>query len=188
MKIEDLREWAVSEYNEDTPNQLDYYLNEDSCEVGDVAYLYSHEDNELTRMQIVHLIARSNDWDRYSELLKNPDVLIDGEDEYEADTSAEFITDNDCYLVWFKYLHDDLDEDDSCFTRIKMERKVREYVTSDTHKIEDYSDIEICCKIDEEDALRIVDNRIQIATYKELEDFCKAIDTGTVDYMIHGCR
>ena len=33
------------------------------------------------------------------------DVLIDGETEYGADTSAEFITDNDCYLVWFKYVY-----------------------------------------------------------------------------------
>lgn len=37
------------------------------------------------------------------ELLKNENILTDGEEEYKADTSAKFITDNDCYLVWFKY-------------------------------------------------------------------------------------
>ena len=37
----------------------------------------------------------------YDSLDEN--VLLDGEDKYSADTSAEFITDNDCYLVWFKY-------------------------------------------------------------------------------------
>lgn len=34
--------------------------------------------------------------------MENDDVLIDGEDKYDADTSAEFITDCDCYLVWFR--------------------------------------------------------------------------------------
>ena len=37
-------------------------------------------------------------------MIENEDVLLEGEDKYEADTSAEFITDNDCYLVWFNYI------------------------------------------------------------------------------------
>lgn len=73
-------------------------------------------------------------------------------------------------------------------TRREMERKVKEYITSDTHKLEDYSDIEICCDADREDALRIMNFRIANSTIEELENFCKAIDTDTVDYMIHGCR
>ena len=36
-------------------------------------------------------------------MIQNDDILIDGEQEYNADASAEFITNNDCYLVWFKY-------------------------------------------------------------------------------------
>jgi hypothetical protein len=39
----------------------------------------------------------------YDYLVENEDVLLDGEDKFNADTSAEFIMDNDCYLVWFKY-------------------------------------------------------------------------------------
>ena len=66
---------------------MDYYINERKCEVGDKAYLYNHADNELTEMEIVHIISRMEDMEHYDELLKNDDdVLLDGEDEYKADT------------------------------------------------------------------------------------------------------
>lgn len=55
-------------------------------------------------MKIIHVIKRSNNFNEYDKLLENDDVLLDGEDDYDADTSAEFITDNDCYLIWFKYI------------------------------------------------------------------------------------
>lgn len=103
MTREELKNWEVSEYNEDAEDQLDYYINERQCDVGDKAYLYSHEDNELTEMKIIHIISRTDNEELYDNLL-NDDVLLDGEDKYDADTSAEFITDNDCYLVWFKYM------------------------------------------------------------------------------------
>lgn len=103
MTREDLKNWTLSEYNEDTEDQLDYYINERKCDVGDKAYLFSHADDELTEMEIVYIICRSDDTFVYDKLLET-EVLLDGEDEFEADTSAEFITDNDCYLVWFKYV------------------------------------------------------------------------------------
>ena len=102
MTREDLKNWELSEYNEDTEDQLDYYINERKCDVGDKAYLYSHEDDELTEMEIIKIVARSDDMEYYDNL--DEDALIDGETEYGADTSAEFITDNDCYLIWFKYV------------------------------------------------------------------------------------
>ena len=102
MTREDLKNWELSEYNEDTEDQLDYYINERKCDVGDKAYLYSHEDDELTEMEIIKIVARSDDMEYYDNL--DEDVLIDGETECGADTSAEFITDNDCYLIWFKYV------------------------------------------------------------------------------------
>ena len=104
MTREELKNWALSEYNEDTEEQVDYYINEYKCDIGNKAYLYSHEDNELTEMEIVCIISRLDNIEYYDKLLENEDVLLDGEDEYSADTSAEFITDNDCYLVWFKYV------------------------------------------------------------------------------------
>ncbi len=104
MTVEELKNWELSEYNEGTEEQLDYFINERNCDVGDKAYLFSHEDDELTEMEIIKIISRMDDMDYYDELLENEDVLIDGEEEYGADTSAEFITDNDCYLVWFKYV------------------------------------------------------------------------------------
>lgn len=102
MTREELKNWALSEYNENTEDQLDYYINERKCDVGDKAYLYSHANEELIEMEIVKIFARSEDMEDYDEL--GEDVLLDGEDEFSADTSAEFITDNDCYLVWFKYV------------------------------------------------------------------------------------
>lgn len=103
MTINELKNWTVSEYNEETEDQLDYYINENKCAVGDKAYLYSHAEEKITELEIVHVISRTENMKHYDELLKNDDVLIDGEEEYKADTSAEFITDNDCYLIWFKY-------------------------------------------------------------------------------------
>lgn len=73
-------------------------------------------------------------------------------------------------------------------TRYEMEQKVKEYVTHDIHCLEDYSDIEICCEADKEDALVLMDERVENSTDEELMAFCKAIDTDTVDYMTHGCR
>ena len=52
-------------------------------------------------MNIVKTICRSDDISFYDGL--NTDVLLLGEDRYNADTSAEFITDTNCYLIWFKY-------------------------------------------------------------------------------------
>lgn len=104
MTIETLnRSWALSSYNEGAGDQLDYYLNEKECEIGDIAYLYSHDDKELTRLKIVNIIRRSDDFEEYDALVEDEDVLIDGEINYDADTSAEFIADNDSYLVWFVY-------------------------------------------------------------------------------------
>ena len=102
MTTEDLSHFALSEYNEGTEDQLDYYINERHCNIGDKAYLYYHADRTLTEMEIVHIIARSDDREFYDNL--DEDVLCYRESEYNADTSAEFITDNDCYLVWFKYI------------------------------------------------------------------------------------
>lgn len=94
--------WSLSSYNEGTDDQLDYYINERKAGIGDLAYLYNHEAGEWFKMKILKIIRRSDDPKKYEKLLENEDVLLDGEDEYNADTSAEFITDNDSYLVWFK--------------------------------------------------------------------------------------
>lgn len=73
-------------------------------------------------------------------------------------------------------------------TRYEMEMKVKDYIAYDDHRLEDYSDIEICCREDYHDALRLMDDRVEHSTDEELIAFCKAIDTNAVDYMIHGCR
>ena len=94
--------WAVSSYNEDTPEQIDYYIHELKCFPGEKAYCYSHEDEELRELEIVHVIARMDNAALYDELIQNDDVLINGEEEYGADCSAEFMAKFSSYLVWFK--------------------------------------------------------------------------------------
>lgn len=101
MKLEELeKEWEVSSYEEDTADQLDYYINLSNCEINDEAYLYRHGEDTLIEMKIIHIIWWSDNPEYYDGL--SGDVLIDGEIKYRADTSAEFILDDDCCLVWFK--------------------------------------------------------------------------------------
>lgn len=102
MKREELeKNWEVSSYEENTEEQLDYYIDLANCKVGDKAYLYRHEEDELIEMEIVYIIWCYDDEEYYYGL--GDDVLTEGEDEYKADTSAEFITDDDNCLVWFRY-------------------------------------------------------------------------------------
>ena len=71
------KNWFLSEYNEDTDEQLDYYINERKCEIGDKAYLYDHADNELTEMKIIHIIRWTDDANYYNKLVENEDVLLE---------------------------------------------------------------------------------------------------------------
>lgn len=102
MDISELKNWTLSSYDEGTEHQLDYYINGQARNVGDKAFLYYHEDKLLVEMQIVHIISRTNDIEAYDKLVEDENILCDRESEYGADTSAEFITDNNCYLVWFR--------------------------------------------------------------------------------------
>ncbi len=77
---------------------------------------------------------------------------------------------------------------ESITKRYDLEQEVREYVMSDIHKLEDYSDIEICCVKDYEEALKVMDEKISSTNIADLESFSEAINRGTVDYMTHGCR
>lgn len=72
--------------------------------------------------------------------------------------------------------------------RAEMMAKVRKYITADTHRLEDFSDTEICCEKDKQDAYMLMDGRLCLLSDEELAAFCKAIDTGTVSYELHGCR
>lgn len=103
MKREELKAWAFTEYNENTSDHIEFYLNEVKCNVGDTAYIYSHENDQLRELEIVFIIRRSAIPDLYDSFILADDVLLRGERMHNADTSAEFITDKDCYLVWFNY-------------------------------------------------------------------------------------
>lgn len=93
----------ISSYNEGTKDYLEFRLYIGDAKVGSSGYLYRCSDKRVITMKVVHIIKRSDDMKLYDDLIKNDNVLINGETEYNADTSAEFIFDEDCYLVWFKY-------------------------------------------------------------------------------------
>lgn len=73
-------------------------------------------------------------------------------------------------------------------TRDQMIEKIREYVLSDLHKIEDYSDIKIYSSICYIEAMDVIEKRLDALEPEELEAFCRAIDSDTVNYETHGCR
>lgn len=99
--LKEMESMVESAYNEDTDSELDYYIKEPPT-IGDFAWLYAKEYDTVQKMRIKQVICRSDDAEAYDA--NSEDILIDGESEYDADTSAEFITDNDSYLVWFDYI------------------------------------------------------------------------------------
>lgn len=99
--LKEIESMVESSYNEDTDSELDYYIKEPPT-IGDIAWLYAKEYDTVQKMRIKQVIRRSDDVEAYDA--NSEDILIDGESEYDADTSAEFITNNDSYLVWFDYM------------------------------------------------------------------------------------
>ena len=93
------RNYIKSSYNKDE-DRLDFYIQRIS-DTDNQAYLYSEETNSLTELEILKIVIRSDDVESYDGLSEK--ILLDMESRYNADCSAEFITDNDCCLVWFKY-------------------------------------------------------------------------------------
>lgn len=96
-----LQNMIESAYNEDSEDEIIYYIDKKTCESGDIAYMYYKNSDTLYKMKIIHVICSYKN-DLYNELIKDEDVLIKGEEKYKADTSAEFITDTKNYLVWFR--------------------------------------------------------------------------------------
>lgn len=78
----------------------EYFLEKGKYEAGCDAYVYDKGDDTLTHLIIIHSILRSDDPKAYDS--RSEWALIDGDDEYGADHSCEFITDDDCMLVWFE--------------------------------------------------------------------------------------
>ena len=105
------KNWLASDYNEN--DSLTYYINENHCDKGDIAYMYDAEDQRLDKLKIHKIISRADDLFIYDQLLENDDILLDGEEFYEAETSAEFITDDTCYLVWFDHVESKYDTKDT---------------------------------------------------------------------------
>lgn len=89
-------------------DDVDFYINLNECNIGDTAYMYLHDKNyhehtKVKGLEIIKIIFQSDDYDFYNNNLDNGDCLLEGEEEFGANASAEFIYDDDCCLVWFKY-------------------------------------------------------------------------------------
>lgn len=110
MNIEILNNYKKffrSDYNEGTEDELSYYIDIQKHKIGDTGYLYLHQEKSITEMSIVHIITNKTiPINMYDRLIENDDVLINGEEKYNADTSAEFITDDECMLIWFRVVDD----------------------------------------------------------------------------------
>ncbi len=99
------REYLVKHYIMSTyiseNDVVDYFINLSSCKEKDIAYLYSYEEKDIIKMRIFKIIWRSENpyfYDNFKE-----DALSIVGDACKADASAEFFTDDDSCLVWFKY-------------------------------------------------------------------------------------
>lgn len=94
------RNYIRSSYNEEDSDRLDFYIQRIS-DTDNKAYLYSKETRSITELEILKIVIRSDDMESYDGLPE--EILLDMESQYNADCSAEFITDDDCCLAWFKY-------------------------------------------------------------------------------------
>lgn len=79
---------------------VEYCIFEANVTEGDIAYEIRIEDRVVIPLEIVKVIRRSDCELLYD--LADKEVLLIGESEFKADCSAEFITDKDSYLVWFR--------------------------------------------------------------------------------------
>lgn len=94
--------WYESSYEEGTSEEFSFFVDPVKCHAGDLAYVYLWQLKKLVQLEIVKVIKRSEGFDAYDELVRDDLVLVKKEVEYGADTSAEFILENDCWLVWFR--------------------------------------------------------------------------------------
>ncbi len=97
-----LENMVQSVYNENTLDEVTFYFNEREQNIGDKVYLREQGDTSLTELEIVHLLRRSDAPEAYDMAVSNEYILPELESVYGAETSAEFITDRDCYLVWLR--------------------------------------------------------------------------------------
>lgn len=118
--------WIVSSYEKGQKNQRDFFLDESHTRKGSTAYLFEHETQTFTKLVIVECLQSS------------PETCVDTllkYDPYCSDISAKFITENDCYAVWFRYHTVCLSGWDLVFSTIREE----DYVfLPDTNTLECY--------------------------------------------------
>lgn len=91
-------------YNENTKEEQCFIISSEHHKHGDVALLkYSYSDNIIS-LKILHIITRSEDIDHYDNIFQED--ILHMEEVFKSDYFAEFITEDDCYMVWFKEIKD----------------------------------------------------------------------------------
>lgn len=173
----------VSSYNEGSDEQIDYHIYLSHCNPGDAAYRYSYEEDEIYDTKILSIIRRSDFTELYDTLTGVETVLVNFEDILQADCSAEFITDDDCYMVWFKDVEadstniktydiiDKADNNEFCEWEYDTDYKYAscEHGNLDTHRI-NFNKIKYCPFCSKE--IKIT-NLVQSQAYKLAEGFLR---------------
>ena len=72
--------------------------------------------------------------------------------------------------------------------RWELTKICRDYIFEDLHRVEGYSDIEVCCEADKVEAYETVKQKLEEADMQTLRNFAGAIINNSVSYKKHGCR
>lgn len=86
--------FLVSEYG----NDESFYVKQGNVAFGDTGYV--KRDGEIHKLKILNCVKRSDNPRKYDNL--SEDVLLTMETNCNADTSCEFISNDNCYLIAFK--------------------------------------------------------------------------------------
>lgn len=96
--------WLKSVYNKNHSSEVRFYLNPEECKPGDIAYYYS--DKIVKTLLIKEIVSEKYNKEQYKKIIKKgdsiKDILSTGEVFFNADISADFISNEGRIFVWFK--------------------------------------------------------------------------------------
>lgn len=96
--------WLKSVCNKNLSSEVRFYLNPEECKPGDIAYCYS--DKTVKLLLIQKIISEKDNKEQYQTIINREDsiedILSTGELFFNADLSADFVSNDGRILVWFK--------------------------------------------------------------------------------------
>ena len=97
-----MEKFFESWYDENIKEAQCFIINSEHHKHGDVAEL-KYSDNTIP-LKILHIITHSYDPETYDNI--SQEDVLHMEEMFKSDYFAEFITEDDCYMVWFKEIED----------------------------------------------------------------------------------